>query len=266
MATPSLPLEEFLRAAGELGVEAVELRNDLPGIALADGAPTAEVRAAVSRSGMRVLSINALQRFNEWTPEREAEARALARQAAEVGAEALVLCPVNEEGWRAEGSRRHESLVEALRGLSPILREAGLIGLVEPLGFAECSLRRKADAVAAIDEAGAADRFKLVHDTFHHVVAGEREIFPARTGLVHISGVEDGAVPVDAMRDPHRVLVGPGDRLDNTGQMRALVEGGYRGAFSFEPFAREVAESDDPVRDLRASMTHVASALEGADA
>jgi 2-keto-myo-inositol isomerase len=71
--------------------------------------------------------------------------------------------------------------------------------------------------VDAIDAVGGADRFKLVHDTFHHYLAGERELFPERTGLVHISGVEDRSLPHDEIRDGHRVLVSPGDLMDNVG-------------------------------------------------
>ena len=40
----------------------------------------------------------------------------------------------------------------------------------------------------------ARDAFRLVHDTFHHHLAGEAAIFPELTGLVHISGVDDPAL------------------------------------------------------------------------
>ena len=88
--------------------------------------------------------------------------------------------------------------------------------------------------------------FRLVHDTFHHFLAGEDTIFPELTGLVHISGVEDPRVTVSDMRDPHRVLVGPADRIGNIEQVRALGAGGYRGLFSFEPFAEELRTLRDP--------------------
>lgn len=261
MVAPRLGLEAFFELAARLGVGAVEIRNDLPGVALSDGTDAASVRSAASGKGLRILSVNALQRFNEWTPARADEAKALCDQTKAAGAEALVLCPVNEEGFWPDDASRLQALRDALAGLAPILEKAGLIGLVEPLGFAECSLRLKSEAVAAIDAVGQSDRFKLVHDTFHHFVAAETTLFPERTGLVHISGVEDRAVPREAMRDPHRVLVGPGDLIDNLGQLRALESGGYRGALSFEPFAAEVAGSADIEGDLRASMNFVAAGL-----
>ncbi|WP_244498426.1 TIM barrel protein [Aureimonas ureilytica] len=263
---PRLGLDRLIGLTRALGISSVEIRNDLPGVALSDGTSPDDVRRAAEAAGVRILSVNALQRFNHWTPHRAEEARALVAQAKAAGAEALVLCPVNEQGFWTSDEVRLSALREALAGLAPILKDAGILGYIEPLGFAECSLRLKSEAVAAIDAVGEADRFKLVHDTFHHFVAGEREMFPERTGLVHISGVEDASVPREAMRDPHRVLVGPADRIGNCDQIRALVAGGYAGPLSFEPFAADVAESPDVAADLRASMEFVAAGLRSAAA
>lgn len=261
MVAPRLDVAVFFDTVVRLDLDAVEIRNDLDGVALKDGTAPAEVRAQAAQRGLRILSINALQRFNDWTPEREREARELADDARAAGAEALVLCPVNVEGFWSNDADRLAALRQALGGLAPILADAGLVGLVEPLGFAECSLRLKREAVDAIEAIGAADRFKLVHDTFHHFVAGETEMFPDRTGLVHISGVEDTAVAREAMRDSHRVLVGPGDLIDNIGQVKQLQAGGYRGALSFEPFAAEIAASADIAGDLAASIRFVEAGL-----
>ena len=126
-----------------------------------------------------------------------------------------------------------------------MLTAAGIRGFVEPLGFAECSLRYKEEAIEAIEAVGGADVFRVVHDTFHHHVAGETKIFPKMTGLVHISGVADATATVGTMRDPHRVLVGADDRIGNIEQLRALRAGGYEGPASFEPFATSVHASPD---------------------
>src|SRR5581483_9809225 len=139
-----------------------------------------------------------LQRFNEWTPKRETEAHTLSRYAGDCGASALVLVPVNDAGFRPSESERLSGLRQALRSLLPILQDAGILGFVEPLGFGISSLRHKGEAIAAIDDVGGGGVFRLVHDTFHHHLAGEIEMFPARTGLVHISGVIDpGLAPAD---------------------------------------------------------------------
>ncbi|HMG51632.1 MAG TPA: TIM barrel protein [Inquilinus sp.] len=261
MVAPALDLPRFLDLAAGLGCRGVEIRNDLGGGAIAGGVgPEAAARLAAER-GLAILSINALQRFNDWSEGRAGEARALADYARRCGARALVLVPVNDAGWTPAPDQRRDGLRRALTGLAGILADAGILGLVEPLGFEICSLRSKREAVAAIDGLGLGDRFQLVHDTFHHHLAGEAEIFPDRTGLVHISGVEDRSVPLADLRDAHRVLVGPADTIGNAAQIRALRAGGYRDPLSFEPFAASVHASPDIAGALRASAGHLAGAL-----
>jgi len=114
-------------------------------------------------------------------------------------------------------------------------------------------LRLQAEAIEAIEEVGASGRFRLVHDTFHHYLAGEVRMFPEWTGLVHISGVDDASLPLASLRDAHRTLVGPDDRLGNLAQIVALMEG-YSGPYSFEPFAASVHELPDIAGALGASM------------
>lgn len=259
---PTSSLPAFFDLATALDVTRVEVRNDLDGVAIVDGTPAETVREEAERRGLAIISMNALQRFNEWTDRRAAEAEAMIAYARACGAAAVVLCPVNDHSFRPDGATRLDMLRTALRALAPMLRGASVTGLVEPLGFAECSLRSKREAVEAIDAVGAADVFKLVHDTFHHHVAGEPALFPTRTGLVHISGVDDPAVPASAMRDPHRVLVGSADRIDNIGQMRALAAGGYAGPFSFEPFADSVSDLPDAREALGDSMHLLREALD----
>jgi 2-keto-myo-inositol isomerase len=104
--------------------------------------------------------------------------------------------------------------------------------------------------------------FKLVHDTFHHAVAGEDAFFPERTGLVHISGVEDPGLALASMRDPHRVLVGPRDRIGNVGQVAQLLAGGYAGYLSFEPFAGIGGSNAEIVANVRKSMDYLSGAAE----
>jgi 2-keto-myo-inositol isomerase len=182
-------------------------------------------------------------------------------QCAASGAQALVLCPVNDVSYTPSAADRREALVKALNGLRPMLTAAGIRGFVEPLGFAECSLRYKEEAIEAIEAVGGADVFRVVHDTFHHHVAGETKMFPKMTGLVHISGVADATATVGTMRDPHRVLVSADDRIGNVEQLRALRAGGYEGPASFEPFATSVHASPDLEADLRKSIALVKAGL-----
>lgn len=260
MSAPSLGLDAFFDLAVSLGVGAVEIRNDLQGRPILDGTKATAVREAAARCDLRIISINALQRFNAWNDERAREARELIDYAADCGAEALVLVPVNDGTGRADGERR-ANLSAALQALAPMLQAAGVKGLVEPLGFEQSSLRFKSEAVEAIRSLDLAPTFSLVHDTFHHHLAGERDIFPDLTGLAHISGVNDETLPVSEMRDSHRVLVDAHDRLGNIDQIEALTDRGYAGYLSFEPFADTVHQSPDIAAELHGSMDYVRTAL-----
>ena len=254
IAAPNLALEDFFAMARALGATEVEIRNDLPNV-LGAWAPT-DVKAAAERAGVSIISINALYPFNVWSGDLPARAEAMADYAAACGAKALVMCPLND------GSPvGFDDLVAALVAMKPILQTRGLTGLVEPLGFPISSLRTKAEAIAAIKAAGGEDVYRLVHDTFHHHLAGETEFFADWTGLVHISGVTAPEVAVADMLDLHRVLVDGQDRLQNLPQIRALRDAGFEGPYSFEPFAAEVHDLADPQTALQASMDHIRATL-----
>lgn len=260
MCAPDLDLGRFCKLAKTLGVSGIEIRNDLAGSSGIDGISAGDVKQIAQAHGLRILSINALQRFNDWSSQRAAEAETLIRYAVNCGAQALVLVPTND-GTGIEDGVRQKKLREALEGLWPMLRKAGVLGLVEPLGFASCSLRRKSEAVEAIQSLGAGDTFRIVHDTFHHFLAGEDEIFPASTGLVHISGVVDRNVETNRMLDAHRVLVDEADRLGNLPQIEALRAAGCDAPLSFEPFAAEIHALAMPGEALERSIGYITSAL-----
>ena len=143
ISAPRLGLAEFAAMSRRLGVSAIEIRNDLPGVELRDGMPASDVGAIAQAHGLTIRSINALYPFDVFNAERAAQATELARYAQACGAEALVMCPLNSLDDRRSTEERYADLVAALRGLRPILQAHGLVGLVEPLGFEECSLRHK---------------------------------------------------------------------------------------------------------------------------
>ncbi|MBV8763905.1 MAG: TIM barrel protein [Hyphomicrobiales bacterium] len=261
IAAPKLTAPRFFALARTLGLTNVEMRNDLVGVPTADGTPAEEVRKAAQAQGVTILTINALQRFNEWNDRRAGEARELARYAKACGAKALVLVPVNDTSFRPTDRERREGLRGALRHLMPILVENELRGFVEPLGFPISSLRLKREAVEAIDAIDGGSVFRLVHDTFHHHLAGETVLFPERTGICHISGVIEHALPLTSLQDAHRVLVDEADILGNVAQIKALLAGGYKGVFSFEPFAESVQRASDLKEKLEASMGYIAKGL-----
>lgn len=261
MAMPRSGWRALLEAAEALGCIGVELRNDLPGPLFGGDHPEA-VRDAAAARGLRILALAQVTMFNDWSAAKAAESLALMKIAVACGAEAICLIPRNDNRGMEAGERR-QNLRQALAGLKPMLEDHDLVGLVEPLGFQICALRSKAEAVEAIEAVGGVGRFRLIHDTFHHHLADGGPIFPAQTGIVHVSGVVDPALTVAEMRDGHRVLVDGRDRLGNVAQIAALRAAGWHGPLSFEPFASSVHDLADPVGALRQSMDFIRSGLAG---
>ncbi len=259
MTAPNLGWQAFLDLAAGLGCVGVEFRNDLPG-PLFDGADPAVVGAAVKARGLRFLALAEVKMFNDWSDAKRAEAEALMQIAVAAGAEAISLIPRND-GVATDRADSRKVTELALREILPMLKAHGLKAMVEPLGFAVCSLRYKDILADVIDKVGGTGTYFMVHDTFHHHLAGGGPVFPELTGIVHVSGVTDAAVAVADMRDGHRVLVDGADRLDNVAQIAALRSAGYAGPISYEPFAASVHALRDPKVALAASMAFIASGV-----
>jgi 2-keto-myo-inositol isomerase len=255
MTVARLSFRDLVALAKRLGCVGIEVRNDLPQ-PLFDGMDPTEGGAHVRENGLRLLAVAEVKRFNDWSADKEAEALALMKIARAAGAEAVSLIPRNDNLGRGNGERQ-ANLRVALKALKPMLEDHGLVGMVEPLGFEICALRYKSEAVEGIEAVGGKGRFKLVHDTFHHTLAHGGPLFPEHTGIVHVSGVLDQEVGIADMRDPHRVLVMPGDRLRNIEQIEALQAAGWNGPVSFEAFSPEVHALGDPAAALQASMNHL---------
>ncbi len=256
MVAPKLEYAAFFDLARCLGVSAVEIRNDIP-VALMGNKNAKMIGKMARDKGITIINVNALQRWNQWSKTKADEAKKLAEYTALTGAKNLILVPTNDTKFKPSQEERFDGLRIALDGLKAILKDHGLVGCVEPLGFVECSLRLKREALAAIDDVGGAKRFKVTHDTFHHFVAGEMEMFPDRTGLIHVSGVVDRTYRAETMRDQQRVLVDTQDMIDNRGQVNKLIAGGYKGYVSFEPFASSVHKSKQIARELARSMDYL---------
>jgi 2-keto-myo-inositol isomerase len=253
MVAPKLGYREFFELALRLGITAVEIRNDIS-VSLMGTKNAKMIGKMAKEMGLTIININGLQRWNQWSKAKASEANRLAEYIALAGGKNLILVPTNDKKFRPSQSERMDGIHTALDGLKGILKNHGLIGCVEPLGFEECSLRFKREAIAAIDAIGGTKLFKLTHDTFHHFVAGEKELFADRTGLIHVSGVVDRKHTAATMRDSERVLVDAHDMIDNRGQVRKLIAGGYKGYVSFEPFNADVHKSKQIARDLARSM------------
>ncbi|KRB58413.1 hypothetical protein ASE04_27695 [Rhizobium sp. Root708] len=265
ITAPALDSRQFVDLAARLGCMGVELRNDLADKELTsrpffDGARPAEVGEYARAKGIRLLGLSEVYGFNRWSDAMREKVKLLISQAKESGAETISLIPSND-GVEEPKKERLAGLRNALAAILPMLEKQDLVGLVEPLGFTTSSLRLKGEAVDAFEAVGGKDHFRLVHDTFHHHLAGETEFFPEWTGIVHISGVVDAGLRPEEMQDKHRILVNEADRLGNIEQIKHLNAVGYRGAYSFELFSPLVHVDPNIEAGLRASMDTITAAL-----
>jgi 2-keto-myo-inositol isomerase len=258
---PQLSLPGFIDLAVAVGVSAVEIRNDIPDREFMDGTPAEDIMARLRDAKLNVASVNALQRFNDWSKDREREARHIVGYAAQLGAPGVVLCPVHnpDHGW--SGADAEKNLRSGLKQLRPILLDLGVTGYVEPLGMTGSTMKMQGMAVAAIDDIGGWDAYQLCYDTFQFFRCGDTKLFPERIGLAHMSGIVRDDLTASELTEPDRVLVEHHDRVDNIRQLRELKATGYGGYVSMEPFNPEVQRSADLAKHLRASLARVADAL-----
>lgn len=252
--SPALSLKEFIDLTADCALEYIELRNDLGDGKIIDNLKPDEVKKMCSDAGLKIATINAIQKFNLPSnfKKAEEEIKRTADLCKVIGCSAIILCPNNDTNDRRSAEEFIADTAQALSLYSPIFKNAGITGLIEPLGFGECSIRGKKAAIKAITLSGSAGCtdpgnkeccYKVVHDTFHHYLGTDKEYFPHETGLIHISGVEDD-IPDSKMRDSHRVLVTDKDRIENKKQVRDMDEKGYNGIISFEPFSAGIQKMD----------------------
>jgi 2-keto-myo-inositol isomerase len=246
IACPSLGLEDFFRFTADLDLSKVEIRNDLPGGAVIDGMPPAKAAELAQRHGIRILTINALQKFNLKAAQtkNQAELETLLELAAALHCTAIVMCPNNDTQDHRDARTRIEETVGALKAFGPSFAKQGIQGWVEPLGFAESSLSSIVVAGEVVKRSGY-DCYRIVYDTFHHYLGPDTEkdivgtFASSQAGLIHVSGVE-APIPKEKCRDEQRVLLSPADRMGSREQIARMISLGYAGDISFEPFSADV--------------------------
>lgn len=252
------PWAGFLDLAQSLDCVGVEPRNDL-GRPFFDAIPPEEAGRMARERGLRLLGLSEVYPFNDWNAERAAEVRHLIDTAHAAGAETVSLIPRVDGDGTGDGVRQ-KVLRDVMREILPMLEGTNVVALIEPIGFARSSLRHKAElveAIEAIEAVGGPNRFKLVHDTFQHVIAGETELFAPYTGIVHISGISDPDVPLDETQDAHRILVDADDRCGNIEQIDGFLAAGYEGAFSFECTEPSLLADPSIEREVRRSFLFI---------
>ena len=264
---PSLGLEDFFRFSADLGLVKVELRNDLNGRDVIDGLSPSKAAALADKHAIQIITINALQKFNLKAVRAKAadELEKLLDLAAAIRCPAIVLCPNNDTADSRDAVTRVSETVDALKAFGPLFMKRGVLGYMEPLGFAESSLSSLLVALDAARNSGFTC-YRAVYDTFHHYLGPDTEkdigslYDVSRTGLIHVSGVDAG-IPKEKYRDEHRVLPAAEDRTGSREQIQRLVALGYKGDISFEPFSSAVQSM--PPRELAAAIRRSVEYLKG---
>ena len=254
---PGLSVNEFFGLVKGLGLNKVEIRNDMKSGSVTDGLGGEKIRDLARQYSLSIETINAVYPFNQLTDEVLEKTRGLLNDARETGAKALVLCPLNDGT-----AISNEQTVAALKTLAPLFAEYGVQGLVEPLGFPQSSLRSAALAQQLIKQAGAP--FKIVLDTFHHhLYEGAEQDFMGgvdvnNIGLVHLSGVTDTR-PTAELTDEDRIMLSAEDLLKSRQQVQRLEEMGYTGIYAFEPFSSvmDAWSEEDIAREIRNSIDYL---------
>ena len=247
---PQIPLEEFLKFTADLGIKYVEVRNDFTDKGVLDGLSDSALQMSFNKTGVKALTINALYPFEDVKVLKEniEKLKDLIAEAKRINCPQIVLCPLNDANDKRSPAQRADELVTAY---GPLFAEAKMIGLIEPLGFAICSLRTKKAALEAIAKCNYPESYKLLHDTFHHYLSGETELFPKETAIVHVSGLLAGKTKA-ATTDEDRMLVTKDDIMDNRGQVAALLKAGCTAPISYEPFSSRVR--DLPLPELKSQL------------
>ena len=252
---PDSPFKNFISFSKKLNVKAIEIRNDIKTNLIEENDPI-KISNICEENSIKILSINALQKFNFWNKDREKELIFLCKYADKANIDSIVLVPLND-GSINSAKEQIQLFEQSLKNILKIINDFDLFGLVEPLGFSHSSLRFKSLAVKVINSLQS-NKLKIVHDTFHHALAGENEFFPSLTGLVHISGVSNTYKNIKLL-DSHRSIIDEKDMLANIKQIRKLCNSNYKGFFSLEPFSNTLMREKNIFKIVKNSFNYIDS-------
>ena len=254
-----LDFAAFLDLAADLGCIGVEPRNDL-GRPLFDGVAPERAAEMARERGLRFIGLSEVYPFNDWNTERRAAVAALIDAAEAAGAETISLIP-RVDVRDPDPKARAATLRAVVSEIAPMLAGTPIVALLEPIGFATCSMKFQREAASAIEDLNLGERFGIVHDTFQHSLAKDEDVLVQHIRVVHISGVSEGSGDLNDAQDAERILVDEHDRTDTLGQMGRLLAAGYRGPFSFECTAPSVREREDLKAPIAASIAYLQRAL-----
>ena len=165
-----------------------------------DGLSPSKAAALAERHGVRIITINALQKFNLKAVRAKAaeELEKLLDLAAAIRCPAIVLCPNNDTRDSRDAVTRVAETVEALKAFGPSFMKRGMQGYRGAAGVSRIL------ALLASSwpwrRRGAPDSRAIASSTIHSTTSlgltrkrtsGLSTTFPS-TGLIHVSGVESG--------------------------------------------------------------------------
>ena len=131
MTVPSLTMKNVGDLARSLGMGGIELRNDLEQPLFDGQAPNTDMV-----DGLNVIALAEVKAFNAFDDATFDRSVDLMYLAVACGAKAIALIPqVGGDAVSDDGSRT------AMAALAPELASRGLVGLIEPIGFHDSTLR-----------------------------------------------------------------------------------------------------------------------------
>lgn len=233
------PLADAIEAAGAAGFDAVECHQPFD-------QPLADVRAALSETGLELITLNtgvgdaeAGELGLAAVPGRDSEARELIDQAVEYAA-AVACRNISVVGGRTGRTAEAEATYQGNLAYGADRAAVHGVGvLIEPLNTAmadDYHLVRMADGVETIKAVGS-DNLRLMADTFH-VMTMEGDLNEVvahldHVGHIQISGWPDRGEP-DAAAD---------QAIDFAGWLPTVVAEGYTGPFGAEYTPRDGVEA-----------------------
>ena len=146
---PEKSFEKFISFYKQLNVKAIEIRNDIKTNLIKENDPI-KIKNICEKNSINILSINALQKFNIWNKDRENELISLCKYADKANINAIVFVPLND-GSIISQKEQIKLLEQSLINIVKILDDFKVIGLVEPLGFKQSSLRFKSSTLNVIN-------------------------------------------------------------------------------------------------------------------
>ena len=136
---PEASFTDFIYFAKKLDIHAIEIRNDIKTNLIKENEPI-KVREESEKNSIKILSINALQKFNLWNSDRKEELINLCEYAEKANISSIVLVPLNDGSIQSEKDKK-KLLEVSLNSINNILQDYNVKGLVEPLGFKKSSLQ-----------------------------------------------------------------------------------------------------------------------------